>query len=179
MKKRNMMLNVLLLGAALAFPPGAAFADQSLATAGAGGVYPPGTSFTGIDVNGLQLGLGAEINPDGSGLGSFTAVLVGVSSLGVAQYITIQGAVTGGSRNAANVAVLTGNATVDLGDGTTAAPDIPFTATLTSDGNDRGTVGLQVAGFSELPNATLNNGSLTIRTLPAEPLEDPVQVAGP
>ncbi len=178
MKKRNMLLNVLLLGAALAFPPGTA-ADQSLATAGAGGVYPPGTNFTGIDVNGLQLGFGAEINPDGSGLGNFTAVLVGVSSLGVAQYITIQGAVTAGSRNAANVAVLTGTATVDLGDGTPAAPDIPFTATLTSDGNDRGTVGLVVAGFSELPNATLNKGSLTIRTLPAEPLEDPVLVAGP
>jgi hypothetical protein len=83
MKKRSMLLNVLLLGATLAFPPGAAAADQSLTTAGAGGIYPPGTTFTGIDVNGLQLGLGAEINPDGSGLGNFTAVLVGVSSLGV------------------------------------------------------------------------------------------------
>jgi hypothetical protein len=168
MKKRSMLFNVLLMASALAFPAGAAAADRSLATSGAGGVFPPGTSFTGVDINGLQLGIGVEINPDGSGLGNFTAVLLGVSPLGTEQRITIEGVVAAGTHNAANVAVVSGTSTVDLGDGTLPALDVPFTATLTSDGNDQGTVGLVVSGFTELPNAALDTGSLSIRTVPID-----------
>jgi hypothetical protein len=162
MKRIAFLFAVLLVGAAMALPRVAAAADQSLATGGAGGIYPPGSSFTGVDINGLQLGVGAEVNLDSSGLGDFTAILLGVSVLGAEQRITIEGQVTGGSRSAANIVVLSGAATLDLGDGSPPTPGVPFTATLTADGNSLGTVGL-VIGVTNLPNATLNAGSLTIQ----------------
>ena len=166
MKMRAMLLNVLLLGAALALPPMVGAAEQSLATAGAGGVYPAGTTFANIDVRGIQLGFGAEVNPDASGLGNFTAVLLGVSALGLEQRIVIEGYVTGGTRPGANVAVLTGTSTIDLGDGTPATPDIPFTATLTSNPTTAlGSVALVLDGLANLPAANLNAGSLIIKTV--------------
>ena len=168
MKKASTLLRAMLVVATLAVPLAAA-ADDSRATAGAGGLYPSGTTFSGIEVRGLQLGLGAEVTSAGSGLGNFTAVLLGVSALGIEQRITIEGAVTGGARNAANVAVLTGVSTVDLGDGAAPALDVPFTATLTSSGDQLGQVGLTLSGFSELPSVTLNQGSLTIESVPAGP----------
>jgi hypothetical protein len=161
MRRAAILLAGLVIGGLLGLPGAAAAADQSLATAGAGGLYPPGTSFSGVNLNGLQLGVGAEINLDGSGLGNFTAVLLGVSVLGVEQRITIEGQVTGGTRTA-NVAVISGASTLDLGDGSAPTPGVPFTATLTSNGTGLGTVGL-VIGVTTVPNATLNAGSLTIK----------------
>ena len=160
--KRVASLLAVLIATTLAGPPLAAAADETLATAGAGGVYPAGTAFTGIDVTGVQLGFGAEVHAGGTGLGNFTAVLLGVSGAGTEQRIVIDGEVIGGSRTAENVAVLTGRGTLDLGDGTLPTPDVPFTATLTSGANGLGTVGLDIA-YTELPAATLNAGSLTIQ----------------
>jgi len=45
--------------------------------------------------------------------------------------------------------------------------DVPFTATLTAGANNQGTVGL-VIGATSLPNATLNGGSLAIRSVPVQ-----------
>ena len=168
MKRIATLLSVLVMGAVLALPQRASADDQTIATAGAGGVYPPGTNFTGVDVKALQLAFGAEVNPDGSGLGNLTAVLLGTSALGLEQNIVIKAEVTGGTRNAVNVAVLTGTATIDLGDGTPAVGGVPFTATLTSADLNLGVVGLALTGFSALPDATLNAGSLAIRTVPIE-----------
>jgi hypothetical protein len=159
MKRITILLAALVVSAALGLPQVAA-AAESRATAGAGGTYPSGTSFTGVTVNALQLGTGAEVNLDNSGLGQFTAVLLGISYLGQEQNIIVEGEVTGGSRTA-NVVVLSGSSTLDLGDGTPPTPGVPFTATLTSNGSGLGTVGL-VIGVTNLPNATLNAGSLTI-----------------
>jgi hypothetical protein len=161
MKRKATLLAVLLLSTALGLPPLLA-ADQTVATAGAGGTYPSGSSFTGITINGLQLAVGSEVNLDGSGLGNFCAILVGVSALGTEQRIVVDGYATGGSRNAANIVVVSGTATLDLGDGTPETPGVPFTATLTSNGSGLGTAGL-VIGASTLPSATLNAGSLTIQ----------------
>jgi hypothetical protein len=175
-KIKTLWRRAVLLGALAALPLAAA-ADDTRATAGAGGVYPSGTSFSGVEVRGLQLGAGAEVFSNGAALGNFTAVLLGVSALGTEQRITIQGAVTGGARNAANVAVLTGVSTVDLGDGTAPAVDVPFTATLTSNASELGAVGLTVVGFTQLPNASLNQGSLSIESVPSEAPAAPVNVA--
>jgi hypothetical protein len=160
MKRITILLAALVVSAALGLPQVAA-AAESRATSGAGGIFPPDASFTGVTLNALQLGTGAEVNPDSSGLGQFTAVLLGVSGLGLEQNITIEGEVTGGSRNAANVVILSGTSILDLGDGTPPTPGVPFTATLTSDGSGLGIVGL-VIGATTLANATLNAGSLTI-----------------
>jgi hypothetical protein len=48
-----------------------------------------------------------------------------------------------------------------MGDGTPPLPAVPFTATITTDANDQGTIGL-VLGLTTLPNATINQGSMTI-----------------
>lgn len=161
MKRVAILLAALVVGAGVGFPSAAAAADQTLATAGAGGTYPSGTSFLGVNLSALQLGVGSEVNLDGSGLGQFTALLLGTSALGLDQTVILEGQVTGGSRNA-NVAVLTGTTTLDLGDGSAPIPGVSFTATLTSGANGLGTVGVSVVGFANLPNATLNAGSLTI-----------------
>jgi hypothetical protein len=169
MKKRMAtLLAAAAVSGALALPRAAMAADQTVATAGAGAVYPAGTTFTGIPVNGLQLAVGAEVNPDSTGLGNFTAVLLGVTALGLEQNITLEAQVTGGSNPAANVAVLSGTTSIDLGDGTPPTPAIPFIATLTRNPTtNQGTVGL-VVGNTTMPNATLNAGSLSIKTLTIE-----------
>jgi hypothetical protein len=178
MKRLTIILDVLVLGLALALP-GLAAADDTHVTAGAGGTYPPGTSFTGIDVEGLQVGFGAEIAADGSALGNLTVLLIGPPNpLGDTQIISLQGQVTGGARNATNIAVLSGTASLDLGDGLPPTPDVPFTATLVKDpATNQGTVGLAI-GFNNLPSATLNEGSISIKTVPPEPAgEEPAAVA--
>ena len=161
MKRASELFVALLVSAFLAAPPGTVAQTIATATAGAGGVYPPGTSFGGVTVNGLQSGIGVEINLDGSGLGQFCAVLLGTSALGLEQNIKIEGEVASGSRPAPNITVLTGTALIDLGDGLPAAEGVPFTATVTADANGQGTIGL-VTGLAGLPAATINAGSITI-----------------
>jgi len=160
MKRSAILLTALLLSAVLGTPHAAA-ADETLATGGAGGIYPPGATLDGVTINGLQLGFGVEINPDSSALGQFCAVLLGVSGLGVEQNIMIEGQATNGSRNAPNIAVFSGTASVDKGDGLPPTPGIPFTATVTTDANNQGTIGL-VIGLTILPSATVDAGSMTI-----------------
>ena len=160
MRRSAVVLATFLLSAVLGTSHAAA-TDEVLATGGAGGIYPPGTTLDGVSINGLQSGFGLEINPDSSALGQFCAVLIGVSSLGLEQNIKIEGEVTNGSRNAANIAVFSGTASVDMGDGLPATPGIPFTVTVTTDANSPGTIGL-VLGLTTLPNAAVNAGSMTI-----------------
>jgi hypothetical protein len=151
-------------------PGSAAAAPPTYVSAGAGGIYPQGAALAGMDVQGLQLAVGSEIGPDGSAAGTFTVVLLGVSPLpGELRPITVEGSVAAGSLGAANVAVVSGTATLDLGDGLPPAPDIPFTATLARDAaTARGTVAL-VIGSTELPPATLDEGSVSIQAVPPEP----------
>src|SRR5687767_2463768 len=115
MIKRSMALFsiFIFLVATFVAVPTAAFADQTVATAGVGGTYPPGATFVGVTINGMESGFGAELNLDGTGAGQICDILLGTSSLGLAQNITVEGEVTSGSRLAPNVAVLTGMATVN------------------------------------------------------------------
>ena len=164
MKPIAQLFPVLALAAMLSAPRPVAANDQT--TGGAGGVYPSGTTFTSVSVSGLELGVGAEIDTAGLGSGHLTAVLLGVSALGTSQRIVIEADVQAGARTAGNVAVLTGSSSVDFGDGTPPALGVPFTATLTSDAaTGLGTVGLILTGLAQLPDATLNAGSLTIETV--------------
>jgi len=160
MRRSAVVLTTLLLSAVLGTPHASA-TDETLATGGAGGIYPPGATFDGVAISGLQLGFGVEISPDSSALGQFAAVLIGVSPLGLEQDITIEGQITNASRNAADMAVLSGTASVDMGDGLPPTPGIPFTATVTTDANGQGTVVLAIS-LTTLPAATVNAGSMTI-----------------
>jgi hypothetical protein len=178
MKRRiGILLNVLVLAVGLGAPRLVAAAEPTHVTAGAGGAFPAATTFANVDVQGLQVAFGAEVTPEGVGFGNLTAVLLGPAVLDVQKVISIQGYITGGTQTAANIAVLTGLATVDLGDGLPPTPDIPFTVTLNRDpATNQGTVGL-ATGLGNLPTATLSEGSLSIQVAPPEPPEEQLLVA--
>ena len=89
-------------------------------------------------------------------------MLLGFSAFGTERNLTIEGDVTAGSREAANVAVFSGRCSVDMGDGTPRTLNVPFTATVTTDANDQGTVGL-VIGATRLPDALVTSGSMTVK----------------
>ena len=174
MKRLGLVFGSLVLGAALAAPRAVAAAEPTYVNGAAGGSYPAGAVFGGVDLKGLELALGSDISLDGTGSGQFTAVLLGLTLAGETRPLTVEGKITAGTRTAANVAVVSGFASLDLGDGLPPAPDIPFTATLVRDAATAlGTVGL-VIGSAELPTVALGEGSLTIQTAPAEPLEEPL-----
>ena len=156
--KRIMIVGAVMLALGLWSVPGSA--QSTLVTVGAGGVYPSGTSFGGVAINGLQSGDGVEITGT-SALGQFCTVLLGVNALGLQQNIIIEGTASSGSQTAANVATFSGTCTVNMGDGTPPIPGVPFSATITTGANDQGSIGL-VIGLTTLPSATVNAGSITI-----------------
>jgi hypothetical protein len=156
-RKATLLLAVLLLG----MMPGTAVAE-TIVTGGGGGIFPPGTSFNNVPINGLRFAFGVEIPNSGPAFGQFLAVLLGVAVGGVQQQIVIEGVVTGGSQTAANIATISGTCSVDMGTGAPPLPGIPFTATVTTNANDQGTLGL-VIGLNNLPNATVDEGSLTVK----------------
>src|SRR2546427_426245 len=129
--RRRAVVATLLLSAILGASRVVAGGDETQATGAAGGLYPPGT------------------------------VLIGVSPLGLEQDITIEGEGTQGSRSAANIAIYSGTASVDVGDGLPATPGVPFTVTVTTDADGRGTIGLTL-GLTTLPSALMNAGSMTV-----------------
>ena len=49
-----------------------------------------------------------------------------------------------------------------MGDGTLPVQNVPFTVTVTTNQEGRGTLGL-VLGLTSLPAATVNEGSMTIQ----------------
>jgi hypothetical protein len=158
--KRIMIVGAAILAVALWSVP--ASAQSTSVTVGVGGIYPPGTTFNGVPINALQSGYGVEVATDGSALGQFSTVLLGVNALGLQQNIAIVGKATSGSRTAANIATFSGTCSVDMGDGTPPTPGVPFTVTITTDANDQGSIGL-VIGLTTLPTAVVNAGSMTIK----------------
>ncbi len=160
-----MRIRTAVLCAAIAIALGAGGSPalaQTIVSVGAGGIFPAGTTFSGVPINGLQSGYGIEIVPGGPAIGQFCTVLVGISLTGAEQTIVIQGKATGGSQTAANVATFSGTCTINMGDGSLPVSGVPFTATITTDANDQGTIGL-LLGQTTLPNATVDLGSMTIR----------------
>ncbi len=157
--KRIMIFGAVVLALAVWSTP--ASAQSTSVTVGAGGIYPPGTSFGGVPINALQSSYGVNIKAT-STLGQFCTVLVGVSALGLQQNIVIEGNASSGSRNAANIATFSGTCTVNMGDGTPPTLGVPFTATITTDANNQGGIGL-VIGVTTLPSAVVNAGSMTIQ----------------
>jgi hypothetical protein len=154
--KRTLLITFALI--ALAASPAA---SQTNVTVGAGGVFPAGSTFGGVPVSGLQSGYGVEINGT-SALGQFCTTLLGVNVLGQQQYIIIEGTASSGAVNAANIVTFSGTSTVNMGNGTPPTPGVPFTATITTDANDQGAIGLRI-GATTLPNATVNAGTMTIK----------------
>jgi len=156
--KSAYLLTAILLAGLFAWSPPVE-AQQSAVTVAAGGVYPAGTTFSGVSINGLQSGYGVVIS-GGSAAGQFCTVLLGVSALGP-QNITIEGTASSGSRSG-SVATFSGTCSVNMGDGSPPLTGVPFTATIATDANGQGTIGL-VLGITTLPAATVSQGSMTIQ----------------
>jgi len=78
-------------------------------------------------------------------------------TLGTPQNVTVEGEVQSGAVGADGSATFSGTATVDMGDGTPALPDVPFTVTVSA-----GSLGLTLNGVA-LPTATLSAGSITVK----------------
>ena len=155
--KRTVLITIVF-GALVAAPA----IGQTITTVGAGGIFPAGTAFNGVPLNGLQSGYGIEIDPAGSAIGQFCTTLLGVTALGVPQNIVVVGRATSGSRLGGNIATFSGTCTINMGDGSAPLPGVPFTATITTNSSDQGTIGLTL-GLSTLPTATVNQGSMSIR----------------
>ncbi len=160
MKQSAILLGFIVAATILAVPP--LLADEASVTAAVAGIYPAGTTFNAVSINGLKSGFGVIISSDGSAIGQFQCLLLGTSALGVEQNISVEGKATAGSRTAENVATFSGQCTLDMGSGTPPTPNVPFTVTLVTDANGQGTLGL-VLGGTTLPAATVSAGSITIK----------------
>jgi hypothetical protein len=129
---------------------------QALVSVGAGGLYPPGTVFNSVPITGLQSGYGIEITSTGSAIGQFCTILLGLAG----ERIAIEGNASSGSRLAPNIVTFSGTCSVNGPTGRTAG--VPFTATVTTDINDQGSIGL-IIGANKLPDGIVTTGSMTIK----------------
>ena len=161
MKRSVLWLGALVLSALAVVPQPVAAAETRVTAAGEG-LYPADTTFNSISIRGLEFGFGLEFSDLGDKVGHIMVTLLGMSSAGVEQDIVIEVEVTGGSRTAPNVAVVSGTCTIDMGTGTPPVPGVPFTATVTTNANDQGTIGLAIGDIT-LPRANVTEGSMTIR----------------
>jgi hypothetical protein len=100
MKRQAIFLAVLLAVAVGLDPSIARAGDDGGMVAGAGaGVFAPGATFAGLSLSSLQFGQGVLTGTgDGSASGVFHAVLLGTSSLGQLQRVTVEGNVDAGLR---------------------------------------------------------------------------------
>ena len=145
----------------LALPATAHETTVVTVTAAAKGTYPSGTTYKGVPLSGLRFGSGIEIPGDTSATGEFQATLLGTSTGGQPQNIIIEGTVSSGSAGS-STATFSGTCSVDMADGTPASKNVPFTVTITTDAEGKGTVALKL-GTTSLPTATVNEGSMTIQ----------------
>jgi hypothetical protein len=163
MKRLGLILTIgLTLGL---FAPATVHAQTStitIVTAAASGVYPPGTTFNAVPINALRLASGVEVGPTGTALGELTVTLVGVTVAGAERNILVEAEANAGSRTAANTAVFSGKATIDMGDGTPPLPPVTFSATVVTNAQGTGTLAL-VLGATTLPVANINDGTVIIR----------------
>jgi len=164
MKLTSVFLVLMLAVAGSAFGQTAPPPDTAT-TAAASGTFPAGVTFNGVPISGLQIMAGAIVPGDGSPAdGRLTVVLLG-PNLGLGQQeITVQVTVTGGSRPASNVSTITGTATVDMGTGAAPLVGVPVVATITTDANNQGTVGLVIGGTT-LPTSPIADGTMTVEDL--------------
>jgi hypothetical protein len=157
------------VGLALSVWPQPASAQRTTELAGAGGgVFPEGASLNDVPLNGLRFGFGIDIAADGTAEGVLESTLLGTSTSGQPQIITIDGSATHGSIVAPGVATASGVCSVDMGDGTPPVSGVLFTLMVSANSQGQGTLTLAV-GSTNLPEATVGEGSLTVPVCNAPP----------
>jgi hypothetical protein len=139
-----------------------AFAQGIQVTGAGAAVYPPNTTFGGVPVSDLQLGIGVRIPGNGTALGQIQVTLVGASVLGLEQDIEVEGQASTGSATAGSTAKFLGTVSIDMGDGTPPLTGVAFTLAIVTNADGQGTLSLAL-GATTLPVATVNGGSITIK----------------
>ena len=152
----SMKLSVLLLTIILL--PASVFGQDTPSLTGSGQAdLPSGTTYLGVPVSALTFGIGVFIYSDGSATGQFQTTLLGTTLLGLTQEIQVEGKAATGTLNADGSRTFSGTATVDMGDGTPALPNVPFTVTATP------TSVLLILGSVNLPPAAVSEGTISLR----------------
>lgn len=139
----------------------AAPVDAQTGVTGAGaGIFPAGTSFNGVPLNALKLGMGVSVAGSLTE-GQFQTTLIGVSLLGLEQDIQVEGKASSGA-SSSNSAIFSGTCTVEMGDGTPPVSGVPFTVVVATNADGTGSLTLTL-GATNLPAATVNEGYMTIK----------------
>jgi hypothetical protein len=126
---------------------------------GAGeGLFPPGATYLGVPLKGLDLGMGLGVAGD-KGVGQFQATLTSISAL---QDILVEGVVSSSVPSGPNTAVFSGTSNVDPGNGAPVLPGVPFTATVVANPDGTGTLTLNLGG-TNLPVVAMNEGYLMVQ----------------
>ena len=155
MKRIICTLAIVLGAVGIATPLGIAEIEDVSVTAATEGVFPLGAALGPVALDHIELGTGVFISSDGSASGVFHASLLG-ALLGHRQEITVEGDVHEGAGAPGGQASFSGEASVDLGDGTPPVSGVPFSVTANSGGL------VLSLGTTTLPAATLPDGALTI-----------------
>lgn len=160
-KSRLLWAAVVIVGVASTLASASAIAQGGDigVTGAAQATFPAGSgaNFNGIPLSGLTLGQGVSIGADGSARGQFQVALQGISLIGQAQEILVEGEVSSGGPVLGDGSVsFSGIATVDMGDGTLPLPGVPFFVTASP-----GSLAL-ILDTVTLPTATVTAGSITI-----------------
>src|SRR5688500_5983537 len=112
--RRLALLSAVFVVTAILAPAPAAAQTEIFVTGAGEGLYPPDTTYLGVPLKGLELGMGLGV-ADNWGLGQFQATLVGMIE---GQEIVLEGLVSTSAPSAPNTALFAGTATVDPGNGT-------------------------------------------------------------
>lgn len=136
--------------------------DASSVTAAGGGVLASGAPYRSVTLASLKFGMGFLIAANGTASGDLESTLQGTSQAGQPQTITVVGKATAGSANVGGPANLSGTCSVDMGDGTATLSGVPFALTISKGAGGKWTL-LMVLSGTNLPLATVNTGSITVR----------------
>jgi hypothetical protein len=158
MKRHIIPITMSVLILAVILPPASAFGQDIPGVTGAGtGAFPGGTSFSLVSLSGLQFGMGTFIPGDSSAAGELQVTLLGTSPLGQPQNIEVDGQANSGTLNIDGSRTFSGTATMDMGDGSPALINVPFTATATA------TSLLLAIENTNLPAVPLGAGTIAIQ----------------
>jgi len=158
---RRRIFGTAILAAAIALCAHPVVAQSVASVTGAGGaLFARKATFNAVSLTGLKFGMGVFIAGGGAS-GDFESTLLGTSTSGQPQTITVAGKPTSGSGQLGGSTSLSGLCTVNMGDGTPTQSGVPFALTVVS-GNGKGSLTLTLGG-TNLPVANLNAGTITVR----------------
>ena len=155
--RRLALLSAAFVVTAILAPAPAGAQTETFVTGAGEGLYPEGTSYLGVPLKELEVGMGLGVSGNW-GLGQFQATLVGIIE---GQEIVLEGLVNSSAPSAPNSALFAGTCTVDPGDGTPPLAGVPFTALVAANPDGSGSVTLNLGG-TNLPAVPINDGYLTV-----------------